>query len=158
MRNVVSPRREWFAFGLAVCLLLTACGRDDAPPIDHTAEYLQTAGEILSDALMGHFTNSAYETEWDLENAESTVDEERFPAWAQDRYDVCIHWTVPFSTEVFNYDRRPGNSSVFIQQSAEGWGWILISEHQTYIVELGYRLFLGDAEPVILVDLWDAPG
>jgi len=158
MRESAILRKGWIGLGLAVCLLLAACGRNDAPSVDRTAEYLQAAEEILSDALMGYFTSPVYDTKWDLENAETTLDEERFPAWAQDRYDVCIHWTIPFSTEVYNYDRRPGNSSVFVQQSAEGWGWILIGEQGTYIVELGYRLFLGEAEPVILVDVWDSPG
>ncbi len=140
----------------SVCCRLRA--HDDPTPVDRTEEYRQTAEEILSDALMGYFTNPVYETEWDLENAETTVVEEKFPAWAQDRYEVCIRWTVPFWTEVFNNDRRPGNSSVLVQQTAEGWGWILLGDQGAYILELGYQYLREGATPVILVDVWDTPG
>lgn len=127
-------------------------------PIDRAAEYLQPTEEILSHALRGNFTNPVFDTERDLENGASTIDREGFPAWAQDRYDVCVHWTVPFWTEVYNNDRRPGNSSAFIQQSAEGRGWILIGEKDANILKLGYRLLREGSEPVILIDVWDSPG
>jgi hypothetical protein len=140
--------------GVTMGLLLVGCGRDDALA-DHTSQWMETGERVLSEALMSYFTNPVYDTEWDLENAETTVDDESFPAWARDRYDVCIHWTVPFWTEIYNTDRRPGNSSVFIQQPAEGWGWILVSDRGTYILELGYQYLDDDIKPVLFIDAWD---
>ncbi|MFC2078935.1 hypothetical protein ACFLSZ_03035 [Candidatus Bipolaricaulota bacterium] len=157
MRRTQATRIRTGVTSLIVGLLLAGCGRAQAP-VDQTAEWLETAEQVLSDAIMGYFTSPVYETGWDLENAESTLDEERFPAWARDRYDVCIHWKVPFWTEVYNSDRRPGNSSVFVQQPGEGWGWILVGDRGTYILELGYQLIDDDVEPVVLINVWDFPG
>jgi hypothetical protein len=136
-------------------LLLSGC-EGAKEPVDQTAQQLETASDTLGDALMGQFTNPNSDAEWDLESAEATLDEERFPDWARGRYDVCIHWTISFSLKIFNNNRRPGNSSVFIMQPADGWGWILIGDREDYILELGYQL--RDYDPVILVDLWDTPG
>jgi len=116
---------------------------------------METAGRVLSEALMSHFTNPVYDDEWDLENATTTLDEERFPVWARDRYDVCIHWQIAFRKQVYNTDRRPGNSSVFVLQPAEGWGWVLVGDRGTYILELGYQYLDDDIKPVLLIDAWD---
>ncbi len=141
--------------GLMIGLLLAGCG-GAKEPADRTAQQLEEAKQILKDALRGQFTNPSSELEWDLDGAEATLDEERFPDWARGRYDVCIHWTIPFSMKIFNNDRRPGNSSVFIMQPADGWGWILIGEREDYILELGYQLHGYD--PVTILDLWNTPG
>ncbi|MBU1050269.1 hypothetical protein KKG90_09640, partial [Candidatus Bipolaricaulota bacterium] len=131
-------RRLFAAFGVLVGLLLVACSRQDAQ-VDRTAESLETAERVLGEAMQGYFTNPVYDTEWDLENAETQLDEEKFPTWARDRYDACVYWHTTFWTEVYNNDRRPGNSTVFIQRPGEGWGWILVGKQGVYVLELGYQ-------------------
>ncbi len=141
---------------IVLLLLLTSCRREGAQA-DRTAERLETAQRVLSEAMLGYFTSEVYDSEWDLENAVTEIDEDRFPAWAEGQYEVCAYWHTTFWTEVFNTDRRPGNSSVFIQKPGTGWGRILVGDQGVYVLELAYQF--DDAEdPLVLVDAWEPPG
>lgn len=135
--------------------MLIACGRQDSE-IDRTAEWLEKGEQILSDAIADYFINPLYDTQWDLENAETILDEEQFPAWARDTYGACVYWRTTFSDRILNPDRRPGNSAQFIRRPGEARGWVLVSDKGIYILELGYQYDDAD-EPVIKIDAWDNP-
>jgi len=152
-----STRRLWTALSVLLGLLLVACGCQ-RPDVDRTAEWIEKAERILGETAAGYFTSVVYSTEWDLENAQTQLADERFPVWAHDRYEACIYWQTTFWTEVYNPDRRPGNSSVFIPRHGEGWGWILVGDRDVYILEFGYKFIDGESEPVIKIDAWDYPG
>jgi len=146
---------------LGLVLLLIACGRQESE-IDRTAEWLEKGKQTLSDAIVEYFINPLYDTQWDFENAETKLDEERFPAWAQDSYDACVYWRTTFSDRVINENRRPGNSSQFLRRSATAWGWILVGNQSVHILELGYQYDANEEYdtpdgPVIKINAWDNP-
>lgn len=156
MRKLEPRSHSVAVIGLALCLVLAACGCQDSQ-VDRAAEWLETAKRVLSEAMLSYFTSPVYNAEWDLENAETRIDDEKFPSWARGRYEVCYYWHTTFWTEVYNTDRRPGNSSVFIQRPGEGWGWILVGDQGVYVLELAYQ-FDDAEEPHVLVDAWEYLG
>lgn len=141
---------------ILLVLLLPICGCQESQE-DRTAYWLESAERILSEVMLSHFTNPVYDTQWDREHANLRLDDERFPAWARDGYDACVYWHTTFWTEVYNDDRRPGNSSVFIRKPGEGWGWILLADQGFHILELGYQFTDEESEPIMLIEVWNLP-
>jgi len=149
-------RRVLPGLGMILAILLLACGCQESQE-DRIDEWLETADRVLSEILLRHFDGPVYDTEWDFEHAERWLDDDRFPTWGRDDYDVCVYWSATFWTEVYNNDRRPGNSSVFIQKPGRGWGWILLKDQGFHILELGYEFDEDASDPTMLIDVWELP-
>jgi len=82
------------------------------------------------------------------EKAEIAEAEDRFPAWAQGSFDLCLCWRDAYSVR-----GRAGT----IDASGEIWGWILVSTSgRTHILEISHRISEA-GETICLVDRWEHP-
>jgi len=153
----MNPQRYYMVAVLLIgCILaLVACGRH-APTEDHTAAWLEQGERLLSQAAVDALGADDWQRTWNMERSQARVDEERFPAWAHENYDACVYWEVPYTVKVFNEDRRPGNSAVFLDAPCTAWGWILVGERGVHFLELAYKWDETEGT-VFLIEAWEAP-
>jgi len=140
---------------LAAALVLAACGRQLSEE-EQTAAWLEQGEHLLSGAAMAAIGgNDLYRT-WDLENGQTRIDEERFPEWARGQYDACVYWEAPYTVSVYNDDRRPGNSAMYLKIPCIAWGWMLVGEGDAHFLELSNE-YDTPSSPNRIIDAWEPP-
>ena len=84
----------------------------------------------------------------------SELDIDRFPDWATEDYDTCIHWTGTFERETFTTNRQSGDPLKTVYHGSAA-GWILVNqdlEWHTLEMRIEY-----DGESFLWIDAWDGP-
>jgi len=141
------------------CLMLFGCGSEK----DDSEEMIQTGADFLA-ALAG--TN--FETGWEGRNTgyigggvnwadefNARTDEESFPDWAVNEYDLCIYWERELTYDAVNRDRQPGEPSMHTLEG-KAWGWVLMKEADMHVLELGIEF---DEQRHLFIDQWESqPG
>lgn len=138
---------------LVGCLMLSGCGSETVDP----AKRIQAGADFLL-ALAG----SNFEAGWEGRNSGyigtpqwaeeyvSQIDENRFPGWASDEYELCVYWERALSYDAMNRDRQPGEPSRYTFEG-KSWGWILMKDDGVHVLELGIEF---DGQSHLFVDQW----
>lgn len=84
----------------------------------------------------------------------SKLDIDRFPDWAEEEYDVCIHWTGTFERETLTKNRQPGDPLKTVYHGSAA-GWILVNQDlDWHILEMRIEY---DGKSFLCIDAWDGP-
>ena len=125
-------------------LMLCGCSRPSLEPVG-AISLAQFAKAELAD----EFFNGGYASLDTHEEHSGTLQNDRIPDWAKDRYSVCVYWEDGFTS---SHRGLPGQNI-----RGDAWGWILVNKDlETFVVELSYQRDDSD-ETVTLIDLWDGP-
>lgn len=131
--------------GLAVCA--AGCTRPNLLAVGRS--YLYTAFLV---ELTEHFESSFVLINGATLSADDRLspairDDDRFPEWAREQYDACIHWEDPYVLRMVDGPMRKG-----IVQA-----WILVSNDLSkHILEMS---LISDetGERLAMIDQWDGP-
>ena len=136
------------------CLVLSGCSAEK----DDSGEMIQAGADFLSALAESRFEsgwsgrNSGYignGADWADEHT-AQIDDDRFPDWATDEYEMCVYWESSLSYDAMNRKRQPGEPSRYTFEG-KSWGWILMKEEGVHVLELGIEF---DGQSHLFVDQW----
>jgi len=130
------------------------------------SDIVTASGILLKDQLDTDY-KEAFDTwrtgaPWQSESmAETLVDNDAIPAWAEGTYDMCVYWERAFSKTSTVRQQGPDLVS---RCTGIGWGWILMNRDlQFHILETGFRWIDYEDDvaiqsgSVVVIDAWDEP-
>ena len=136
------------------CLVLSGCSAEK----DDSGEMIQSGADFLF-ALAGASFEAGWDgrhegyfgggAEWADEHI-ARIDDDRFPDWAADEYEMCVYWESSLSYDAMNRKRQPGEPSRYTFEG-KSWGWILMKEEGVHVLELGIEF---DGQSHLFVDQW----